>query len=160
MLDSIQNSSSMMLNSLQMGSMRPPKFHPLTDEQKSQLSEILSQYDPQNITKEDAQAMFKAFRESGIGGPELKKAMEEAGFDADKVWELAHGDKPPRPPEGQESTGGREFGSINTSALETLQSILSQFNLSDMSEENQTSLIQKLKESGLLLQGGVIDIRA
>ncbi len=160
MLESIQNSNSMMINAFQMGNIRPPKFQPLTDQQKSQLSEILSQYDPENITKEDAQAMFKAFHEAGIGGPELKEAIEEAGFDADKVWELAHGDKPPRPPEGREFSGQRELGSINTSALETLQSILSQFNLSEMNEENQTSLIQKLKESGLLLQGGVIDIRA
>jgi hypothetical protein len=52
MLESIQNSNSMMINAFQMGNIRPPKFQPLTDQQKSQLSEILSQYDPENITME------------------------------------------------------------------------------------------------------------
>ena len=152
MIDSLQNTNTSMISQMQMRPPHPPKAPPLTDEQKTQLEQILSKYNPENITKADAQQMFTAFEDAGIGGPELKKAIEKAGFDANQVWELAHGDKP-RP---QEMNQG---GSINTTALKSLQDILNQYDFSSISKDSETDLMSKLNGAGLLMQGSVIDLR-
>ncbi len=52
----------------------------LTDEQKAQVAEILSQYEAFSLTAEDAQAINNAFREAGIRqGPGQQEAIEDAG---------------------------------------------------------------------------------
>ncbi len=75
-----------------MGSMRPmsgmQRPDPLTDEQKTKVKDLLSQYDSENLTVEDAKSLFKSIQEAGIKGPGLRDAIQEAGFDADKVWSL------------------------------------------------------------------------
>lgn len=140
-----------------MGPMRPmggmPEPKPLTEEQKTALEEILEQYDPENLSADDARAMFKAFKEAGIRGPELREAIKEAGFDPERTWSLVHdGKQPPQRPEiGQ-------GGGLNLSALKSLQSILNQFNLEDLSREEQNDLTELLDNAGLLRPGSMIDL--
>lgn len=71
-----------------MAGMAPPPPPPmgagqtLTDEQKSQLQEILDQYDSENITDEEMKSMLDEIKEAGIApGEDLKNALEEAGFE-------------------------------------------------------------------------------
>jgi len=87
----------------------------------------------------------------------MKEAIEVAGFDAEDLRSKGMGDgnMPPPPPQSSSSSS-----SINLSALQSLQEILSQFDLSNLSESDQTSLLTKLQESGLISTGSVIDIKS
>lgn len=63
----------------------PPRMgagQTFTDEQKSNLEEILAQYDSEDITDEEMRSMLDEIKEAGIGpGEDLKNALEEAGFE-------------------------------------------------------------------------------
>ena len=155
MISSIQNS-------LSTNSMGFPKPHrALTDEQKQVVQDILSNYDASKVTTTDAKAIFKAFEEAGIKGGGLREAITNAGFDADQVWMLAHdGQKPPQgPPPGGPGPGGGA-GKINSSALQRLQSILNQYDFTNMTSENEQELFVQLSQSGLLQTGSVINLGA
>ena len=79
--------------------------------QSETISSVLENYDADNLTESDAQAIVAAFQEAGIEpSKELEAAMEEAGFDAQEVGTLANvgqGGTPPPPPGG----GGGEISS-------------------------------------------------
>ncbi len=73
----------------------------LTAEQTTQVKAILSKYDSNTLTADQAKAIHKAFREVGLrGGPAMGDAIKAAGFDPDKLRDLA-------PPPGRESGGDR-----------------------------------------------------
>lgn len=148
MIDPIQSMRSMQ----SMGQMQAAK--PLTSEQKAQVQDILSQYDPANLTTDDAKAVFKAFKEAGIKGPGLKDAIQAAGFDPEKIREMAHeGGK------GHHGGGPKGAGQINTTALQSLQNILNQFDLSNMNGDQQDDLMSQLASSGLMKSGSMIDLK-
>ncbi|WP_461211336.1 hypothetical protein [Desulfocurvus sp. DL9XJH121] len=53
----------------------------MTEDQKSTVEEILAKYDPENMTREDMEALRMELEEAGIGrSRELMKMMQEAGF--------------------------------------------------------------------------------
>ena len=71
----------------------PGEAQSLTDEQKAQVADILSQYDASSLTAEDARAINNAFRAAGIRqGPGQQEAIEAAGFDPHIISSL---DPPP-----------------------------------------------------------------
>jgi hypothetical protein len=130
----------------------------LTDEQKSTITSILSKYDSNNLTTEDAQSIFQQFQDAGIHpGKGMKETIEAAGFDAEQLRELG---KPKRDSlesflwssQNNNSTG------INTSALKTLQEILNQYDLSNQTTEQKNSMITQLQSAGLLQSGNTINI--
>jgi phosphatidylethanolamine-binding protein (PEBP) family uncharacterized protein len=54
------------------------------------LKAILSQYDANTLTASQARAIHEAFRQAGIrGGPAMNDAVKAAGFDPDKLRDLA-----------------------------------------------------------------------
>jgi len=62
----------------------------LSDSQKALIEETLSQYDSQNLSQDDAQAIVTAFEEAGIAASgALESAMSASGFDAKEVGTLA-----------------------------------------------------------------------
>jgi phosphatidylethanolamine-binding protein (PEBP) family uncharacterized protein len=66
------------------------KTEVLTEEQKDKVNEILSDYDSSSLTQKDATEIHKAFREAGLrGGPSVAETIKEAGFDPDKLRDLA-----------------------------------------------------------------------
>ena len=74
------------------------KMEALTDVQTKQVATILSGYDAQALTAEQARAIHSAFRQAGLpGGPAINKAVEAAGFSPDKLRDL---DQPPSAPGG------------------------------------------------------------
>lgn len=153
MVSSIQHMGSTMgMN--QMRSMQS-----LTDDQKTKITEILSQYDPENISEEDAKAIFQAFKEAGITPAKgMKEAIEAAGFDAEDLRAKGMpemGGKMPPPPPPEEGSGQ----GMNISALQTLQEILNQYDLSSLTEEEQTELYTQLQENGLLNAGYLLDLK-
>ncbi len=73
----------------------------LTEAQKSQVKAILSKYVANTLTADQAKAIHEAFRQAGLrGGPAMADAIKAAGFDPDKLRDLA-------PPPGQ-ANGGNE----------------------------------------------------
>lgn len=141
-----------------MGGGMMPKMKELTSDQTNTISDILSQYDPENVSEDDAKSIFQAFKDAGITPAKgMKEAIEAAGFDSEDLRSkgLGDGNMPPPPPQSTSSSA-----SINLSALQSLQEILSQFDLTNLSETDQTSLLTKLQDSGLISTGSVIDIKS
>ena len=67
----------------------PPPSKAMTDEAKKQVTDILRQYDPENLSTEDMDAINKSFKEAGVRpSGELKSMLEDSGFDAIAVIEL------------------------------------------------------------------------
>lgn len=152
MVSSIQGMGSMM----GMDQMR--SVSSLTDEQKQKIADILSQYDPENVSEDDAKAIFQAFKDAGITPAKgMKEAIEAAGFDAEDLRTKGMPDKgqmPPPPPPDSSTSG------VNVSALQSLQDILSEYDLSDMSEDEQSQLLSQLQEQGLMNPGYIIDLKS
>ena len=90
----------------QMDDHRPPRdqdgarqSEALTDSQKQQVKGILSKYDANTLTADQAKAIHDAFRQAGIhGGPAMNEAVKAAGFDPDTLRDLA-------PPPGRNGMG-------------------------------------------------------
>ena len=151
MLNSIQGTTPSM--GMQFG-----QFRELTSAQKSTVQDILSNYDPENITEEDAQEIFAAFEEAGISPMKgMKEAVEEAGFDAEDLRTKAGIEGPPPPPAGP-PPAEQTSSSIDIEALQTLQSILDGYDLTALSEEDQQSLTEQLLSAGLLQTGSTMDL--
>ena len=73
----------------------------LTADQVATVKAILSKYDPATLTAEQAKAIHEAFRKAGLrGGPAMGDAIKAAGFDPDKLRDLA-------PPPGREGGADR-----------------------------------------------------
>ncbi len=126
----------------------------LTEEQLETIKSILSQYDPDSLTAEDAKAMNDAFRDAGIkAGPGLRNAIESAGFDPDEISRLY----PPPDENMPRIVLFDENNSINREALQKTYDILSNYDLADMTEEEGVSLIKQLADEGLLERGSVVD---
>jgi hypothetical protein len=157
MVSSIQGYGS--IQAASMGGMRPQGTS-LTDDQKQTIADILSEYDPENITEEDAQEIFQKFKDAGITPARgMKEAIEAAGFDAEdlRAKGMPEGQQPPPPPPPDKTRGS---GSVNLNALQSLQSILSEYDLSSISEDEQSELLTRLNQAGLMQTGYTIDLSA
>ncbi|MEI7899290.1 MAG: hypothetical protein WCK89_03495 [bacterium] len=67
----------------------------LTDAQKKQVKTLLAKYSADTLTAAEAKAIHEAFRQAGLrGGPAMNETVKAAGFDPDKLRDLA-------PPPGQ-----------------------------------------------------------
>ncbi|MGH1439375.1 MAG: hypothetical protein ACRBBR_04610 [Cellvibrionaceae bacterium] len=98
-----------MINSIgnQAMSMPPPPSQPgnqpLSSDQKATIEEILSQYDSDNLSAEDASSIVEAFESAGIKpGEAFAKMLNEEGFSAQEIGDLAgvgpqHKQGPPPP---------------------------------------------------------------
>lgn len=120
----------------------------LTDEQKSKLEEILSKYDPANMTEADQKSLMEELRSANI--PPCKatfETMEAAGF------------AKPTPPAGPppDQTGSTtDSGSVNASFLDLLR----QFQAGEVSESEFLDELSAIKEELEQGSGAVIDTTA
>jgi len=68
----------------------PGESEVLTAAQMNQVKGILSKYDANTLTADQAQAIHAAFRQAGVpGGAAMNEAVKAAGFDPDKLRDLA-----------------------------------------------------------------------
>jgi hypothetical protein len=153
MVDQIQGMGSMV------GAGMSFKTESLTADQKSQIKSILSQYDPDKVTKEDAKSIFQAFKEAGIRpSPGMKEAIEEAGFDAEDLRAKGKPAGPPPPP--PQGAGNNKSSGVNLSALKSLQDILSEYDLTNMTDEDESGLLSTLQQQGFMNPGIMIDLKS
>lgn len=90
------------------GGSRPPREEraarettTLSESQQAQVKAILSKYDPKTLTADQAKAIHEAFRQAGLrGGPAMGDAIRAAGFDPEKLRDLAP------PPDRSPGAGG------------------------------------------------------
>lgn len=151
-MESISGLGAMSTMQMQMGSMRRQQNVALTDEQKSTVQDILSKYDAENLTADDAKAIFEEMREAGIPpGPGTKEAVEEAGFDLEPI--KPKGTPPPTPQGGMNQE-------LDVESLQSLQTILNQFDLSNLSAEDEESLFTQIQSAGFMTPGNLFTIDA
>ncbi len=159
MMSSIQGSGSMG----GIGAFPPPPSRPLTEEQTSLIQSTLAEYDAESLTAEDAKEILNTFREAGIKpGKELRQAIADAGFDEKELLELARPEGGPQGPQGPRGGRGMQQSSsgIDVSALQSLQDILSQYDLSSLTADDESELLNQLNNSGLVRTGYMIDLSA
>lgn len=94
------------------------KAETLTAEQAAQVKEILSKYDATALTAEKAKAIHEDFRKAGLrGGPAMNDTIKSAGFDPDKLRDLAPrpGDQKDNEPAVKEEkpAGGKPEASVS-----------------------------------------------
>jgi hypothetical protein len=148
MINSISGSSLQGMNSMS------AIQQTLTDDQKQAVSDILSEYDPENLTQADKKSIMDSFRQEGIRpGRALDEAVEELGFDSKSLKPKPPAGGPPPAPAGK---GGK---SINSESLQTLQNILEEYDLTNLSEEDTESLMSELTSAGLTETGTTVDLR-
>jgi hypothetical protein len=122
-----------------------------TEKQIATVKSILSQYNPDFITEKDAKEIFRAFRQAGLQpGDDLRDAVKAEGFDWKLLRYLARIKR-------RASTSG-DSTDIEASSLQSLQSILSQYDLSHLSPEQESELLAKLSDAGLMKSENIIDL--
>lgn len=155
MIDNI--SSSSMIPSY-LGQSSSSSNNTLSSSQLDTISSVLENYDSDNLSQSDAQSIVEAFESEGITPSfELAIAMEEQGFDAKEVGDLAFGEQgggnragggmpPPPPPPSEE-----EYDTVSTlidSLFNSDEDDENSDNTSTYSDEvmNYTSKILNLNE--------------
>ena len=131
----------------------------LTDDQKSTVASILSNYDADNITAADAKTIFQKFQDAGITPQKgLKEAIEAAGFDAEAIRSLA------MPNDNNLETSfwasQNSAQEVSTTALQSLQTILSQYDFTNLSSDQEKNLLSQLNSAGLLQSGNLLNLGA
>ncbi len=138
-----------------------PAPQPLTEEQTAQIKSILSEYDADSLTAADAKDIFGAFREARIRpGPGLAEAIEAAGFDAEQLRTLGRPEGVPesRGPRGPQGAGSAQ--ELNVTARQSLQTILNQFDPTQLLDDQAADLLTQLNQAGRLPSGNMLDRRA
>src|SRR3954464_4259597 len=79
----------------------PPPSKPMTEDAKKQVTDILSQYDSENLSSDDMDAINKSFKDAGIRpSGELKSMLEDSANSSrclkilvsmPKPWEIVRG---------------------------------------------------------------------
>ncbi len=119
----------------------------LSDEQKSTLKTIISQYDPENMTEESTKQMMNEIKDAGIvPSKEFGEIMDKAGF------------KRPDPPrEGQMPPKGEIPNFTNKNSVEVFLSFMSKHETGSATKEDFENMVQQLTANGEDLQGLFID---
>src|SRR3954447_5590814 len=142
----------------------PPPSKPMTEEAKKQVTDILSQYDPENLTSDDMDAINKSFKGAGIRpNGELKSMLEDSGYDPKALGDRARqtqgadGAPPGGPPGGGPPPGGPPPGGgappggsqqASSDQIKQLGAVLEQYDLNNLSEDDQSNISKKLTELG------------
>jgi hypothetical protein len=143
-----------MIENVNMSSLRgmmPPQWggdNKLTDQQKTQAQEIISQYDPDNMTEEDRMSMMEELREAGIHpGEDMKNILEEAGFDM-------------KPPEGKRPPmmSANPMQSMTTEgAPEFFTDFIEKYTSGNLTEDDIDTFITSVKTNAEELKGFLIN---
>ncbi len=150
------------------GGMTPQMIAPptqsLSEEQETGLQDILSNYDTDNISDEDAAEIVSGIQELGIQpGKALGDALGTAGINArDLASQAGIAPKGPPPPGGPGGgQGGGQTGGVNEAAVEVLESVLEALESDELTsaDEFQAYLQEQLEEAGLDPTASLVDIR-
>ena len=153
----------------------------LSTSDSKKLEEILSKYDSSNMNEESLTSLKSELQSSGIRpGKAFGDTLASAGFDPGQLNpENAEGaqrggppgggrgpegaGKRPPPPQGQggkssESSNSISGQQLNVNILQPLSSTLQQFDLANLTDDDQQILINQLRSEGILQSGLLIDL--
>lgn len=147
--------NSMNINNLNSGISMPPqqqgqRAQNLSADQQALISETLSEFDPENLTESDAQSIIETFSEAGIQpSSTLGQAMEELGFDARTVGDLANAEQagnrpPPPPPPSDSGQSTEEISSLVDYFTELMEQKLAESNDTELSDSDKLSILDQL----------------
>ncbi len=115
----------------------------MTDEQKSQFSEIIANYDSENMTKEDMESLRSELESAGIKpGDDLKGLMDEAGF------------KPPEKPQGNRPPQGANSGSA---LPDYMQDFANKFKSGTATDEDLETLMSFVQSQNMSYSGNIVN---
>lgn len=112
----------------------------LTKDEKFALAEILSHYDAANCTPADAESLQAEMSKAGIWPSQaIRQTLQNIGFDT-TVFQLK-----------RRTTATGEDGDQKAiaAALAPLQVVVSRYDLAEMSQADQISFYNRLREAGL-----------
>src|SRR5664279_485865 len=135
----------------------------LSDDQKKTLSSILKNYDPTKLTSSDAKAIFQSLQQAGIQpSKDLTDTLKTAGFDPQKMRQLAGGGRHHHHHQDAAAVSSSTGSSsqINLSSLQSLQSVLGQYDLNNLSTDQSKKLQSQLTDLGLAQPGSTINLTA
>lgn len=113
----------------------------MTDDQKVQLGNIISKYNPDNMNENDLANMLTEIMEAGITpGKEFGDIMNAAGFE------------PPAKPEGPPP---RNINNAEPPAY--LRDFVSKVLNSEVTDDDLITLVQNLNNSGMPVKGNIVD---
>ncbi|MBN2279411.1 MAG: hypothetical protein JXQ65_02405 [Candidatus Marinimicrobia bacterium] len=115
-----------------MGNFPQISNEPLTDDQKSIIEEILSQYDPVNMTDKDKHSLMEELKDTGIGpNREIRSMVKDAGFEIG------------RPPQGPPPPGDsmQQMKEMNPE----IAALFEQMKNGEMTEEDLMLKLQEFK---------------
>jgi hypothetical protein len=149
----------------------------LTDQQGQKLTELLTNYDAENLSEKDAKEIVSQIKELGIkSGSGLASALETAGIDAKGLAEKAgiqgpQGGQPNGPPPGggggpggagrpPPGGGGKGRDSVDETAVSLIADAVKTYNSSDTSDSLWSVLEPELQNAGYDTTKSVIDFYA
>ena len=120
----------------------------LTEEQKTQLQDIISKYDPNTMTQEDHMTMRQELKDAGIRpSRELRQTLSAEGF-------TPSSGQRPTSPEGVE---GRPNRGSRPEEAEFLADYLEKLTSGEATEEDEQTLLESVQSQGTIQQGLVVD---
>lgn len=129
----------------------PPQNSNLNDEQKAQLSEILSGYDPKNMTDDSKYQLFEDLKAAGIPkGRDLKKALDEVGIEAPTR-------RKKRSNEYQTKVNNQESAKSSEMIARNLE-LLEKYNPENVTDEDIDHVLKKVKATGFSITGLFLNI--
>jgi hypothetical protein len=129
---------------------QPPKMiQNLSEDQQIAISDILSQFDADNLNEENALSIVEAFSQAGIQpSSALEKSIYDLGFDAKNIGELANvidkDSRPPSPPPPQQSN--EEKTSMVDYLAELLEEKLADNKTNILTNEDKESILAQVYE--------------
>lgn len=138
---------------------------------QAKLDKILSKYDSENMDESSLAELKSELSEANLStSKSLGDKIMSAGFDPEELRpersegsekaEGKKGNRPPPPPKGDESseTSSSSSSQLNVNVLQPLSEILQEYDLSNLSSSDQSSLIDQLETEGILQTGLMIDL--
>jgi hypothetical protein len=118
----------------------------LTDDQKTSLENILSNYDVESMTDEEKKTMMDEMKSAGIPmTSETKDIMDAAGF---------------TPPEKPQGPPPEEASSSSEEVPEYLKEFMEKQASGEVTQDDIDALVQKLQASGETVSGTLVDTKA
>lgn len=140
----------------------------LSDAQQQTIKDTLENFDADNLSASDATSIVDAFTEAGIQpGAAMESAMEDLGFDAKAVGEMAgvEQSKPMGPPPGGGGQGGGgDVGQLNLSdeMMSSLNDLLEEYSEGTLGDSERETLLAEIKD--ILAEGspegGLVSVTA
>lgn len=152
----------MEINSFTNGTPPPPPQQSLTEEQKNTLNSIVSQYDGDDFSESDFNAMNAQLKEAGLRpSAELKSALEEQGIDVSSFVQEKKGPPPPPPPPvDEEKVNLQRLGEVlqsNEAVASAFQELIADSEDGTLDDDDLTSLASILEDNGVSTSGIFLD---